>query len=47
MGSNRENSNIAIAILGKLPFWKGNKIYFAYTGSNNIFADCILYNCYI
>ena len=25
MGSNREKSNIAIAILEKLPFLKGNK----------------------
>jgi hypothetical protein len=27
MGSNREKSNIAIAILEKLPFLKGNKNY--------------------
>ena len=40
MGSNREKSNIAIEILGKLPFLKGNKKYFAFDGSNNIFADC-------
>ena len=32
MGSNREKSNIAIAILEKLPFLKGNK--------NNIFVNC-------
>ena len=38
MGSNREKSNIAIAILEKLPFLKGNKNYF--DGSNNIFTDC-------
>jgi hypothetical protein len=30
MGSNREKSNIAIAILEKLPFLKGNKNYFAF-----------------
>ena len=36
--SNREKSNIAI--LEKLPFLKGNKNYFAFDGSNNIFADC-------
>jgi hypothetical protein len=29
MGSNREKSNIAIAILVKLPFLNGNKNYFA------------------
>ena len=40
MGSNREKSNIAIAILDKWPFLKGNKNYFAFDGSNNIFADC-------
>jgi hypothetical protein len=30
MGSNREKSNIAIAILEKLPFLKGKKKYFAF-----------------
>ena len=30
MGGNREKSNIAIAILEKLPFLKGNKNYFAF-----------------
>ena len=30
MGSNREKSNIAIAILEKLLFLKGNKNYFAF-----------------
>ena len=30
MGSNREMSNIAIAILEKLPFLKNNKNYFAF-----------------
>ena len=30
MGSNREKSNIAIAILEKLSFLEGNKIYFAF-----------------
>ena len=30
MGSNTEKSNIAIAILEKLPFSKGNKNYFAF-----------------
>jgi hypothetical protein len=29
MGSNREKSNIAIAILEKLPILKGNENYFA------------------
>ena len=37
MGSNREKSNIAIEILEKLPFLKGNKNYFDV--SNNIFTD--------
>ena len=30
MGNNREKSNIAIAILEKIPFLKGNKNYFAF-----------------
>jgi hypothetical protein len=30
MGSIREKSNIAIAILEKSPFLKGNKNYFAF-----------------
>ena len=30
MGSNREKSNIAIAILEKLTILKGNKNYFAF-----------------
>ena len=42
MGSNREKSNIAVAILEKLPFLKGNKIISYFGGSNNIFAECIL-----
>ena len=42
MGSNRENSNIAIAIYGRLPFLKGIKIISHFDGSNNIFADCKL-----
>ena len=33
-------SNISIAIFEKLPFLKGNKNYFAFDGSNNIFAEC-------
>ena len=37
MGSNREKSTIAIAVLAKLPFLKGNKNYFA------IFADCEIF----
>ena len=40
MGSNREKSNIAIAILEKLPFLKGNKIISCFDGNNNISADC-------
>ena len=40
MGSNREKSNIAIAILERLPFLKGKKIISHFDGSNNIFADC-------
>ena len=40
MGSNRKKSNIANAILEKLPFLKGNKIISHFDGSNNIFADC-------
>ena len=40
MGSNREKSNIAIAILEKIPFLKGYKIISHFVGSNNIFADC-------
>ena len=40
MGSNREKSNIAIAILEKLPFQRVPKIISHFDGSNNIFADC-------
>ena len=43
MGSNREKFNIAMAILVKLPFLKGTKNYFAFDGSNNIFACYIEY----
>ena len=39
MGSNREKSNIAIAILEKLPFLKVTKIISHFGGSNSIFAD--------
>ena len=39
MGSNRENSNIAIIILKKLPFLNVSKIISHFYGSNNIFAD--------
>ena len=42
MGSNREKYNFAIAILDKRPFLKGSKNYFAFDGSNTIFANCIL-----
>ena len=41
MGSNRENSNIAIIILKKLPFLNVTKIISHFYGSNNIFANCI------
>ena len=44
MGSNREKSNIAIAILEKLTFLNGNKNYDAFDGSNNIFTDCMFNN---
>ena len=40
MGSYREKSKIAIAILTKLPFLKGKKILSHFDGSNNIFAVC-------
>ena len=40
MGSNREKSNIAIAILEKLLF---KKIISHFDGSNNIFSDCTEY----
>ena len=40
MGSNKEKSNIAIAILEILPFLKGNKIISHFDGSNNIIVDC-------
>ena len=43
-------SNIAIAISGKLQFLNGNKIISHFNGSNNIFADCkqlCLYNVHI
>ena len=40
MGSNKEKSNIAIAILEKIPFLKGKQIISYFDGSNNIFADC-------
>ena len=39
MGSNREKSNIAIAIFEKLPFLKGKKNISHFDGSNNIFGD--------
>ena len=39
MVSNREKSNIAIAILEKLPF---AKIISHFDGSNNMFVDCTL-----
>ena len=39
MGSNREKSNIANAILEKLLFLKGNKVILHFYVSNNIFAD--------
>ena len=38
MRSNREKSNIAIAILEKLPVLKDKKIISHFDGSNNIFA---------
>jgi hypothetical protein len=44
MGGNREKFNISIAILEKLPFWKGNKMISHFDGSNNIFADWIYSN---
>ena len=44
MGSHREKSNIAIAILEKLPFSKGTKIISHFDGSNNIFVDCTYNN---
>ena len=40
MGSNRDKSNIAIAILEKLPFLKGKKKKIHFDGSNNVFGDC-------
>ena len=43
MGKNREKSNIAIAILEKLPFLKAN-IISHFDGSNNIFTDCMSYD---
>ena len=42
MGSKREKSNIAIAILEKITFLKSNKNYFTFDGSNNIFVHCTL-----
>ena len=47
MGNNREKSNIAIAIMEKLPFLKGNKNISHFDGSNNIFVDFIsfFYKC--
>ena len=46
MGSNREKSNIAIAILEKLSYLKGNKNISHFDDSNNILADCIPSNKY-
>ena len=42
MGSNGEKSNVALAILEKLPFVKEGKVRVTshFDGSNNIFADC-------
>ena len=45
MGSYREKCNIAIAILEKLQFLKGNKNYFEFEVSNNIFVDFI--RCFV
>ena len=39
-GAIEEKYNIAIAILKKLPYLKGNKNYLHFDGSNNIFVDC-------
>ena len=47
MGSNREKFNIAIAILEKLQFLKGNKrvkIISHFDGNKNIFADCTFWS---
>ena len=43
MECNREKSNIAIAILEKLTFFKGKKVISLFDGSNNTFADCITF----
>ena len=40
MGSNREKSNIAIAILEILAFLNFTNTYFAFWVTNNIFVDC-------
>ena len=39
MGSNREKSNIAIAILEKLPFLNGNKNYWSLNKDQGSFLD--------
>ena len=41
MGSNREKSIIAIAILEKYNFLRVSKIISHFDGSNNIFVYCI------
>ena len=42
MGNNKEKSNIAIAILKKLPFLKGNKNYFSILMAAIIFSPTVL-----
>ena len=44
MGCNREKSDIAITILKKLPFLKGNKIISHFGDNNNILSDCTLFS---
>ena len=41
MGSNREKSNISIAILEKLPFLKGNKKIFRILRAAIIFSPTV------
>ena len=47
MGRNRENSNIAIAMLEQWQFDKSIKIISYFETTNNIFVNCSLYKIFI
>ena len=45
MGSNKDKSNIAIAILEKWAFWYGTKNYFAFWGAPILFSPTVYISC--